>query len=140
MINKYYKNQILIICVIILGLLFTVKQFMEYNETVNEDNIFITKIIKQNCHAAPRMKSTIWINFNKKIYSVGIPYNECVNYPVGDNIKVLYNKNHDEFIYRVKKPKYLTNIVILGIFLLVSFLPWRYINEKLFKRLQNTKK
>ena len=139
MIQKYYKNQILIIGIIVLGLLFTIKQFIEYNDTINEDNIFITKIIKQNCHAAPRMKSTVWINFNKKIYSIGIPYNECVNYPIGDNIKVLYNKNNDEFIYKVKNPKYLKNIFLLGIFLLISLLPWQYINEKFFKRSQNTK-
>jgi hypothetical protein len=134
MIKKYYKNQIVIIFIIILGLLFTIKQFIEYNDTIKNNNVFITKIIKQNCHAAPRMKSTIWINFNKKTYSVGIPYNECVNYPVGESIQVLYNKNNDKFIYRVKNPKYLKNIVLLGMFLLISFLPWQYINEKLFKR------
>ncbi|PKF74189.1 hypothetical protein CW752_09665 [Chryseobacterium sp. PMSZPI] len=131
MIQKYYKNQILIICVILLGLLFTIKQLIEYNDTVNGGNNYTTKIIKQNCHAAPRMKSTIWINFNEKTYSVGIPYNECVNYSVNDKIEVLYNKNNDEFIYRVKNPKYLKNIILLGIFLLIFLLPWRYINEKL---------
>ncbi|KPE49787.1 hypothetical protein [Chryseobacterium indologenes] len=134
MIKKYYKNQVLIIVIIVLGLLFTIKQFIEYNDTINTDNIFITKIIKQNCHAAPRMKSTVWINFNEKIYSIGIPYNECVNYPIGNNIKVLYNKNNDEFIYKVENPKYLKNIILLGIFLIISFLPWQYINEKLFKK------
>lgn len=139
MIDKYYKNQILIIFIIALGLLFTIKQFIEYNNTVREDNIFITKIIKQNCHAAPRMKSTVWINFNKKIYSIGIPYNECVNYSVGDNIKVLYNMDNDKFIYITKNPKYLKNVVLLGTFLLIFLLPWQYINEKLFKRSKNTK-
>lgn len=134
MIKKYYKKQILIIIIIILGLIFTVKQFMEYNETIKNDNVIITRIVKQNCHAAPRMKSTIWINFNKKTYSVGIPYSECVNYPVGDNIKVLYNLRNDIFIYRVDNPKYLKNIVLMGVFLLISFLPWQYINGKLLKK------
>lgn len=136
MIQKYYKTQIVIIFLIVLGLFFTVKQFAEYQVTLRENNGFILKIIKQNCHAAPRMKSTIWINFNKKIYSVGVPYSECVNYSVGDNIKVLYNKNNDRFIYKVENPKYLKNIVLLGMFLLISFFPWRYINENFFQRLQ----
>jgi hypothetical protein len=133
MIQKYYKNQILIIFIIVLGLLFTIKRFIEYTDTVKENNFFITKIIKQNCNAAPRMISTVWINFNKKTYSVGLPYEECVNYPVGNNIRVLYDRNNDTFIYRVENSKYLKNIVLLGIFLLISLLPWQYINDKLLK-------
>lgn len=133
MIQKYYKNQILIICIIVLGLLFTLKRFIEYTDTIKENNVLITKIIKQNCHAAPRMRSTVCINFNKKTYSVGIPYEECVNYAIGNNIRVLYDRNNDIFIYRVENSKYLKNIVLLGIFLLISLLPWQYINDKLLK-------
>lgn len=129
MAQKYYKNQILVIFIVILGLLFTVKQFIEYNNTLNENDTFTKKIIKQNCHAAPRMKSTVWISFNKKIYSIGIPYQECADYTIGKNIKVLYNNDQDKFIYRVKSPKYLNNIVLLLIFLLISLIPWRYINK-----------
>jgi len=133
MVQKYYKNQILVIFIVVLGLLFTIKQFIEYNNTLNENDTFTTKIIKQNCHIAPRMKSTVWISFNKKIYSIGIPYKECADYTIGKNIKVLYNNDKDEFIYRVKNPKYLNNIVLLVVFLLISLIPWRYISKNYFR-------
>lgn len=131
--QKYYKTQLLIICIIILGLIFTVKQFDQYRQAMNQNHILSEKVIKQNCHAAPRMKSTVWINSNKKIYSIEIPYEECVNYPVGNYIKTFYNMNNDEFIYKTKTPKYSKNIVLLIICLLIALLPWQYISKKWFR-------
>ncbi|KFF27266.1 hypothetical protein [Chryseobacterium vrystaatense] len=130
--QKFYKSQILIIFIIILGLGLTLKQFDQYKQAMNENNILNEKVIKQNCHSAPRMKSTVWINANKKVYSIEVPYDKCVNYPIGSYIKAFYSANNDEFIYEVTTPKYSKNIVLLVICLLIALLPWRYINKKWF--------
>lgn len=34
--------------------------------------------------------------------SLAMAHNECINYPVGNSIKVLYNKDKDEFIYKIQ--------------------------------------
>lgn len=126
----YYKNQILIIILVTTGVIFTVYQLAEYKKALSFRDVFILKVIKQNCHAAPGMSSAVWVKNNGKEYSIALPCNECIHYPVGSSVKAFYHKDNDRFIFRTGDTKFSKNMILLSLILIISLIPWKIYLKK----------
>lgn len=54
------------------------------------------RVKEQYCRVSKR-SSSIFISHNSKNYSIRMSNNDCLNYPVGSNIKLVYNDRYDYF-------------------------------------------
>ena len=57
-------------------------------------------VVEQYCRAS-KGSSSINIEYNGDLYSVRLANGECLKYPVGAEIKLIYNDTHDIFINKM---------------------------------------
>lgn len=130
----YSKNQIGIIIIIIIGIFYSEYLNKKYYETIKSGIVFNSSVIKQNCKNSRRMSSSVTIKENNKEYYVKLDKSECEKFPKYSKIKVYYNKNNDEFIFKVQKFNGKKRTIFLIISLIISFLPWSLWISKVEKK------
>lgn len=133
---KYYsKNQIGIILIIVCGIFYSKYLDNKYYDTISRGSIFISTVIKQYCrNSSRRSSSSVSIIEHNKEYTVKLSSKICQNYPVNKSIKVYYNKDNDEFVFKVQEYHGKNRLIFLYGLLLISFLPWSFWITKLEKR------
>lgn len=106
--------------------LYSVYSLYEYQHSLEKGTQVEKIVISQSCRAYTKLSSGVIINEGSKKYNVKLDYGNCIKYPKNSKIKVIYDKDKDIFIYRVKVPNY-GRIYFIGIILIVFLLPWSYI-------------
>lgn len=130
----YSRNQIWIILFIIIGIFYSKYLENKYYDTINKGIVFNSTVIRQNCRHSSRTISSISIIENNKEYSVKLNTEVCKDYPVNKKIKVYYNKDNDEFTFKVQEYHGEKRLIFLYTLLLISFLPWSFWITKLEER------
>ena len=130
----YSKNQIGTIIVIIIGLFYSEYQNHKYYETIKKRIIYNSTVVRQNCNHSNRMSSSVQIFEHNKEYYVKLDRTQCENFPVNSKIKVFYNNNNDEFIFKVNKYHGKNRTFLLSVLLIISFLPWSFWISKIEKK------
>ena len=110
-----------------------------YKESVKMENSVARSFMveKQYCRAS-KGSSSINVRYKGKLYTVRMANGECLKYPVGSNIKLVYNETHD-FFYKKDMLVAATFRVLFFLFLfLISVIPWeRFLKKNVtFKSLE----
>lgn len=133
MIKKYYyKNQLYIIALIFIGVLFS-SYFYFHHKSIEQNNNFITTtILDVNCGGFKR-NSTLKVNINNKDYYIKI--GNCKSMKRFDKIKVLYDETFDKYFISGRSELNIKQIKLLLIFLVISLIPWKNIFQNIkFKK------
>ncbi|MEH3114027.1 hypothetical protein [Pedobacter terrae] len=86
-------------------------------------NLITLKIIKQGCRSS-QGSSSVHVMFNKKVYYIRLANEECLKYPIGTTISLIYDNTFD-YLYKpdgLKRNKY--RVLFSSAFLLLSIIPW----------------
>jgi len=93
------------------------------------------RVVDQNCKSY-KGGSSIYVFYNNKTYKVGIAWRGCLAYPVGSEIRLIYNERFD-YMYR---PNGLTRdinrLIFSGLLLIISASPWKLLLSYV-KRIKN---
>ncbi len=129
--SYYYKNQWFYL--IIATGFFTYALFFFIQNNNPENNFIIEhQVIKQKrCSSAPRISSFVQIEKGGKKYTVNLPEQDCVNYSIGDEIKLYYNNKYDYFYIPNRIKVEISRVAISGIVFILLLLPWKYIVRKI---------
>lgn len=102
-----------------------------YSEGVKMENVvpqsFI--VVDQYCRSS-KGSSSINIEYNGNLYSVRMANGECLKYPVGAEIKLVYNDKHDYFYKQDGLEKASFRLVFFSFLLLLSIIPWYSLIKK----------
>lgn len=131
--DYYYKNQWFYLLVAMGFFIYALFFFIQNNNT--EKNFIIEHhvITQKRCSAAPRINSFIQVEKKGKTYTVNLPEKECINYSIGDKIKIYYNYKYDYFHLLNRNQAEISRVTISGIAFILLLLPWKYIKGKLSK-------
>lgn len=130
MIKKYYyKNQLYIITLIFIGVLFSSYFYFHHKKIEQNNNFITTTILDVSCGGFKR-SSLIKLIINNKDYYLEI--GNCKSKKRFDKVNVLYDETYDKYFVSGRSEKNIRQIKFLSIFLIIFLLPWKGI-------FQNTK-
>lgn len=86
-------------------------------------------VVEQYCRAS-KGSSLINIEYNGNLYSVRMANGECLKYPVGAAIKLVYNDTHDYFYKQDGLVKARFRLFFFSFLLLLSTIPWDRLLKK----------
>lgn len=134
--NKYYyPNQLYIVALIIVGVIYAIFLWVQYQQVIKNGILVERTISSINCHPYTKLQSSIRIRENNKLYYVKVDYDNCVKYSANEKITLWYYKAKDLYFYPVEKPNHVKRIIILVIVLIISLIPWQH-----FIRIYNSNK
>lgn len=81
------------------------------------------RVKEQYCRVSKR-SSSIFISHNSKNYIIRMSNNDCLNYPVGSDIKLVYNDRYDYFYKQDGLQKGIFKIFFFSFLLCLSIIPW----------------
>lgn len=80
-------------------------------------------VVEQHCRAS-KGSSSINFKYNGNLYSVRMANGECLKYPVGADIKLVYNDTYDYFYKQDGLETANFGLFFFSFLLLLSILPW----------------
>lgn len=86
-------------------------------------------VVEQYCRAS-KGSSSINIEYNGDQYSIRMANGECLKYPVGAEIKLVYNDTHDYFYKQDGLAKVSFRLFLFSFLLLLSVVPWNRLLKK----------
>ncbi len=86
-------------------------------------------VVEQYCRAS-KGSSSINIEYNGNLYSVRMANGECLKYPVGAEIKLVYNDTHDYFYKQDGLTKASFRLFFFSFLLLLSTIRWDRLLKK----------
>lgn len=86
-------------------------------------------VVEQYCRAS-KGSSSINIEYNGDQYSVRMANGDCLKYPVGAEIKLVYNDTHDYFYKQDGLAKVSFRLYLFSFLLLLSVVPWNRLLKK----------
>ena len=128
---RYYsRNQMILILFSFLAVLYTCFFYIQDSKLEKSGRLTTLKVVNQGCRNS-KGSSSVHISYNGKIYYVRLANKECLKYPVGSKISLIYNHEFDYFyvpdgLMRDKYRLFFT----LG-FLFLSVIPWKSLVNKL---------
>lgn len=133
MIKKlYYKNQLYIITLIFIGVLFS-SYFYFHHKKIEQNNNFITTTILDVSCGGYKRAPYIEINVQNKEYHIKVF--DCKSKKKFDKINVLYDETYDKYFVSGRSEKNIRQIKFLSIFLIIFLFPWKKIFQNIkFKK------
>lgn len=92
---SYSKVRPFLIGFLVLGVIYNVYFFFQ-NSRLEKENAVSHVVIEQYCRSS-KGSSSVHINYNGKVYYVRMANQECLKYPKGSMIYLVYNQRHDYF-------------------------------------------
>lgn len=125
-----YKNQYILTIFSLIGF-FYVLFFYVQDSNLERNNISKSYIIiEQKCRNS-KGGSSVHIKYNNKIYIVGLSITECLKYPVGSKIKLIYNSEFDYFYKSDGLKRDTRRLLFVIIIFVLSIIPWKKIIDNL---------
>jgi len=104
--------------------------YLRYHGLDDVNNLKEVEVFNTSCTAAPRMSSGMKVDFQKKVYSINLPYENCSNYSSGDKVELLYDVKYDQFYLPDFVKVYRYRVLFVGFVLLALIMPWKYVVEQ----------
>lgn len=125
----YHRNQKILILIAILVVLYNWFFYIQDSKLEKSGMLTVFKVIEQGCRSS-KGSSSVHILYRGKVYYIRLANEECLEYPIGSKISLIYNDDFDYF-YKpdgLKRNNYRLSFSIA--FLFLSALPWnKFINR-----------
>ncbi len=125
---SYSKIRFFLISILAIGVAYNL---YFYREDLKMEKIVPRSfvVVEQYCRAS-KGSSSINIEYNGNLYSVRMANGECLKYPVGAEIKLIYNNTHDYFYKQDGLAKAGFRLFFFSLLLLLSIIPWDRLLKK----------
>lgn len=121
---NYYRSQIVLILLALIAVIYTLFFYVQNAKLEKSGILTPFKVIEQGCRNS-KGSSSVHISHNGEIYYIRLANKECLKYPKGSKIVLIYNDKFDYFY----KPDGLSRdsyrLFFAFAFLLLSVLPWK---------------
>lgn len=88
------------------------------------------KIVEKRCSAASGIRNYIKIKKRDKVYVIDLSEQKCVDYEIGDQIELNYNKKYDYYFISSINKAINTKLIFSSLGLFIAIIPWRYLIQK----------
>ena len=92
-------------------------------EMENKGKLNFYSVFSQSC-GNYRGSSSVYINYNQKVYSIKLPNVDCPKYPIGSKIGLIYNDKSDYFYIPDGLEKDISRLVFIGLVIIVLLIQW----------------
>ncbi|MCW8309710.1 hypothetical protein K7A41_00550 [Sphingobacterium sp. InxBP1] len=102
-----------------------------YREDVKmESSVAGSFLVEEQYCRSSKGSSSINVKYKGKLYSVRMANEECLKYPVGSHINLVYNEAHDFFYKKDRLATAKLRVFFFLFLLLISVIPWGRFLEK----------
>lgn len=119
---SYSKFRPFIIGFLVLGVIYNVYFFFQ-NSRLEKENTVSHVVIEQYCRYS-KGSSLVQINYNGKVYDVRMANQECLKFPKGSMIYLVYNDRYDYFYQPDGLRKDSFRLFFFSFLLLLAIIPW----------------
>ncbi len=96
-------------------------------EMENKGKLNFYSVFSQSC-GNNRGSSSVYINYNQKVYSIRLPNVDCLKYPIGSKIGLIYNDKFDYFYIPDGLEKDISRLIFIGVVIIILLIKWKGIN------------
>jgi hypothetical protein len=127
---KYYnRNQKIVIIIAILVLIYNWFFYAQNSKLEQSSPMNTYQVIEQGCRNS-KGSSSVHISYNRKTYYIRLANGECLKYPIGSKISLVYNDDLDYFYKPDGKKRGRNRLFFSFCFLLLSVLPYNNLYKK----------
>lgn len=126
---NYSKIRPFLIAILVVGVAYNLYFYME--DVKMEGMVPQSFIVKEQYCRFSKGSSSIHIDHDGKNYIVRMANGDCLKYPIGSEIKLVYNERFDYFYKQDGLQKGAFRLLFFSFLLFLSLLPWsRFSNRK----------
>lgn len=125
---SYSKVRPFLIGFLVLGVFYNVYFYLQ-NSRLEKEVPVPHVVIEQYCRSY-KGSSSVHINYNGRIYYVRMANQECLKYPKGAMIYLVYNDRHDYFYQPDGLRRDSFRLFFFSFLLLLSIIPWDRLLKK----------
>lgn len=101
-----------------------------YRESIKMEKVVPQNFVVEKQYCGSRKNNSIEIRYKENLYTVRVGSRECSKYPVGAEIKLVYNDTHDYFYKQDGLVTAWYRLFFFPIILLIYIIPWNRIFKK----------
>lgn len=121
--------RIFLVCILAIGVVYNMYHYMEAVKM--ESSVAQSFVVEKQYCRASKGSSSINVKYKGKLYSVRMANGECVKYPIGSHIKLVYNETHDFFYKKDMLASAKLRVFFFLLLFLISVIPWeRFLKKK----------
>lgn len=119
---SYSKVRPFLIGFLVLGVFYNVFFYFQNRELEKEATVSYV-VIEQYCRSY-KGGSSVHINYNRRVYYIGMANQECLKYPKRSKIYLVYNDRYDYFYQPDGLQRDSFRLFFFPFLLLLSIIPW----------------
>ncbi|WP_144034514.1 hypothetical protein [Sphingobacterium sp. 1.A.5] len=121
------KARPFIIGILAIGIVYNI---YFYRESIKMEKVASQNFVVEKQYCGSRKNNSIEIRYKENLYKVRVGSKECSKYPVGAEIKLVYNDKYDYFYKQDGLVTARYRLFFFSITLLVYIIPWKRIFKK----------
>ncbi len=125
------KIRIFLIGAVAIGVVYNICFYRE--DVKMESSVARSFLVEGQYCRSSKGSSSINVKYKGKLYAVRMANEECLKYPVGSHIELVYNEKHDFFYKKDGLAKAKLRMFFFLFLLFVLVIPW----ERFFKKTHN---
>ncbi|WP_312332575.1 hypothetical protein [Sphingobacterium sp.] len=125
------KIRIFLIGAVAIGVAYNIYFYRE--DVKMESSVARSFLVEEQYCRTSKGSSSINVKYKGKLYAVRMANEECLKYPVGSHIELVYNEMHDFFYKKDGLAKAKLRVFFFLFLLFVLVIPW----ERFFKKTHN---
>ena len=125
---NYSKIRPFLIAILVVGVAYNVYFYLQ-NSRLEKQVPVSHVVIEQYCRSY-KGSSSVHINYHGKVYYVRMANEECLKYPKGSKISLVYNDRYDYFYQPDGSRRDSFRLFFFSFLLFLSIIPWNRFSDR----------